>query len=498
MKNGVKIFLILSTLYPLYVTATDLFVTQTGSGNICSQSSPCSLGSALGSAGSGDTIYMGEGNYTIATSPMITLDQNPIQLIGGWDGVDSHSINVYPDVHVSVIDGNDNYQCMQLDPGSSVNIVGLTIANCRSDNNGSAIYGMGVDYLQLEDSKLVNNFASSSLLSKVYGGALFFQGDRIMIENTLFDDNGVLAVAGCYGGAVAIKDANATISKNRFTHNAGYDIAAFYYDGVTKDSSKLLFNENNITDNGLKGLKTRSQKGIVLLKDVNATFGKNLIANNFYPTHDSLVSYFFQTKNIYFQFYSNFVFHNTFKSHLFDLRDTTVNMVNNAVVQNYAVGSNDTTIYSINTSSVYKMYLIHNTFADNNSTNCLFRELDGSYVIDNNIFANCDIALNNGHSNMSASNNLADHVGAFAGGCEASGVMETDTVIGSAHFLNPSAGDYHIRKNSDAQNRALATTLSEDFDGDGRPQESVADIGADEYTPGREYFNTSVLMYLLN
>lgn len=44
-------------------TTTERFVTPTGSGSACTQSTPCALQTALDLATDGDTIYVAEGTY---------------------------------------------------------------------------------------------------------------------------------------------------------------------------------------------------------------------------------------------------------------------------------------------------------------------------------------------------------------------------------------------------------------------------------------------------
>ena len=52
----------------------------------------------------------------------------------------------------------------------------------------------------------------------------------------------------------------------------------------------------------------------------------------------------------------------------------------------------------------------------------------------------------------------------------------------AANFVDPSAGDYHIRADSPARDAAMvATDVTTDFEGLARPSGPASDIGADEY-----------------
>jgi hypothetical protein len=50
-------------------------------------------------------------------------------------------------------------------------------------------------------------------------------------------------------------------------------------------------------------------------------------------------------------------------------------------------------------------------------------------------------------------------------------------------FVNPAAGDLHLIQTATAAiDKGIAVSVTDDFDGQARPQGVASDIGADEYT----------------
>jgi len=75
-------------------------------------------------------------------------------------------------------------------------------------------------------------------------------------------------------------------------------------------------------------------------------------------------------------------------------------------------------------------------------------------------------------------NNTTDYSG---------GVGHTNDRSGDPAFVNPAAWDYHIGLGSAARDQGVNAGVTDDIDGDARPQGSGYDIGADEYTGAMSY-----------
>lgn len=80
--------------------------------------------------------------------------------------------------------------------------------------------------------------------------------------------------------------------------------------------------------------------------------------------------------------------------------------------------------------------------------------------------------------------NGADRRGAGA-------ITHSSDFTGDPLFVDPTAGDYHIRPGSAAIDRGVATTETEDIDGDSRPLGAGHDLGADELGPTASYVVSS-------
>jgi hypothetical protein len=90
------------------------------------------------------------------------------------------------------------------------------------------------------------------------------------------------------------------------------------------------------------------------------------------------------------------------------------------------------------------------------------------------------INLNQGLWANNTKNHNAGDGAAWAGTFNGLGTWSS---AASAGFVAPAAPNYnyHLRSDSAAKEKAIGSTTSNDIDGDARPFDAVADLGADEY-----------------
>ena len=193
----------------------------------------------------------------------------------------------------------------------------------------------------------------------------------------------------------------------------------------------------------------------------------------------------------YSQLYRNAVNRNIFYTNSSHLK-----AYNNFIVRNKARESGGAVLTYNNSSGTFDF----NTIADNNLTYAIQLFGSSSLSVRSNIFSNVSTVIRNNGLRVNTEHNLFHNVEAVTTGSGTT--TEEDNIAGSPNFNSFSRMDYHIRKNSDAQNRAIEIeNINDDIDGDTRPQDDEPDIGADEYTPGRdesEPVNPALILYLLN
>ncbi|RMF26766.1 MAG: DUF11 domain-containing protein, partial [Chloroflexi bacterium] len=105
-------------------------------------------------------------------------------------------------------------------------------------------------------------------------------------------------------------------------------------------------------------------------------------------------------------------------------------------------------------------------------------------IVQANIFVSHQVGLEAPAAVVPAYNDFFDN------GVDAQGLtLDATNLFTDPHFVNPTAGDYHLRPDSPLVDAGGETVLSEDFEGDVRPQDGdhdgvpVADIGYDEVIP---------------
>jgi parallel beta-helix repeat protein len=166
-------------------------------------------------------------------------------------------------------------------------------------------------------------------------------------------------------------------------------------------------------------------------------------------------------------------------------RNTTgVVLVNNVVAGNDgpAPDGGGVVLVAELSSQPIEATLLHNTVADNGAHGIL---VQGYVTLSgvNTILSGHTLGISVTHpasSTVGVDHTLWwDNVTDYA-----SGTSHTNDRSGDPVFVDPAAWDYHIGAGSAAIDQGVGAGVTADMDGDGRPQGSGYDIGADEYTSG--------------
>jgi parallel beta-helix repeat protein len=256
-------------------TATDWFVTATGSGSACSQVAPCDLQVALNQATDGDTIYVAEGVYTGTGAAVITITQSTT-IYGGWDGAASGAIARNPAAYPTTLDGEWARRVVHISGNITPTLDGFIVTR----GNASAASGGGIYVITatvtISGCQIHNNMADQN------GGGISLQRNT---RATLAGNRVYSNTAGWSGGGVSLSSESddAELTGNYVfsnTANSGGGINVDSSDNAQLTGNRVFSNTTRLSDGG----------GIQLYKSNYATLTDNQIYSNTAVTYGGGVS----------------------------------------------------------------------------------------------------------------------------------------------------------------------------------------------------------------
>jgi hypothetical protein len=466
----VGLFLFLSvTSQVACADSGNLFVTPTDSGTACTQVQPCALQTALAQATKGDTIYMVEGTYTGTGEAVVTIAES-ITLYGGWDGSPTGSVVRDPDAYPTVLDGEGARRVVYISGPVAPVLDGLVIRNGNAVGLGghdSYDAGGGVYIHQANASishcTITNNSAGpASSAGNGLGG-----GIALIANNTQLENNLIISNTARWGGGVRVVYGSPIFRHNQFVSNTSLFGGGMYLMGT-----QALVEDNLFQDNaGERG-------GGIYLSNAGATIVGNVIRDNQGGYGGGIGI------NIGFPAVvaGNLILNNKVDNDgggiSISYNDTKVH--NNVIADNQAPRGSG--VYVKQASPMFR----HNTIARNtggdgvgvfvggDATMALTNTVIVSHTVGITVTAGSTATLEATLWGLGLWANLTDWGG--------DGVILTDpeSIWGDPDLLDPDGGDYHIGPDSATIDAGVDAGVTDDIDGDTRPQGSGYDIGADE------------------
>jgi fibronectin type 3 domain-containing protein len=494
--------------------ATELFVKPAGSGSTCTQSSPCTLVTALATAAVDDAIYLAGGVYSGAGTEVVLLDRT-VSLLGGWNGAPSGAVVRDPVAYESILDGESARRVVKITGGAPA-LDGLTIWRGNASGQTPGCGGVfrttiacgGGELVAFADATLTDNLFVDNVAdttsqdpgSGALGGALHaYRPHSLTVSGNVFRDNLASSAAWGLGGAVQVDGARGKVSiaANRFAGNRGTTSdesagagGALSIAGTTAGGTVTVAN-NVFLDNIARAAAPSSDFG----SDGNAidAYGTDVKISGNVIRGDAggcaVRLYHFGG-----EFAGNTVASAAGFASLFVMEGGGAPL---RVTNNFLQGSSGATVRAqASPGQPVVLDLVGNTIVNSGSGSGVMILDNTTATLTNNIVSGHAVGIQViGNGTVAADHTLfwnkADD-----------GIRGADPIDGDPVFVNAAAGDFHIQEGSAAIGAGLQPFgcvsdgsgtcwyVTTDIDGEARPGLGGTDVGADELAPSRFDFGT--------
>jgi uncharacterized repeat protein (TIGR01451 family) len=370
----------------------------------------------------------------------------------------------------STLTGNEVYS-NTADSGGGIYLSSgsnITLTTNQVYSNTASMFGGGA---------LVHGVTSTMILgNEVYSNTANAGGGiRLSSNDATLRDNHVHGNAAHTSGGIDISEGDrATLSDNDVHHNTA-DFAAGIY--LAHSPTATLY-ANEVYSNTTNG----SGGGVTLGTSPGTTLASNRIHHNTAVEGGGV----YLSANSDTTIKGNWVYSNTtidYSGAGFYIRDSVgVELVNNMVTENQVIGGGHAPGIFCGRADVR---LLHNTLARNtggDGSGIFVGGWEGVYssvTLTNTILVSHTVGISVAAGSTAMFNatlwgNDEDW--------EGDGTIVTGTldVWGDPGFVAPDKGDYHIGSNSVALDVGVEAGVSDDIDGDSRPNSTAPELGADE------------------
>jgi uncharacterized repeat protein (TIGR01451 family) len=309
---------------------------------------------------------------------------------------------------------------------------GLFQNNASTSSSGGGLYAASA--LVLTDTQFLSNTAN------LQGGGIYVQA-ATTIDGAVFQSNHVISTTS-YGGGLFVANTLNLINTQFLSNTSGYQGGGVFSNNSTNSVlQNNLFQYNSASDDG---------GAIDLFGAVNAILRQNRFLNNDATNGGGALYVGTSTATLDNNFFAN---------------NTSTN------------GAADVGEGSLGSSSLTGR---HNSFAGSGTAISAGGDINGDVItLTNSIFDGYSVGAKTGPFAASITLNrvLWNNVTTQTSG---SGISIGNAITGTPAFVNRTNGDLHLTSASYAIEHGVSTALTNDIDGEARPQGQASDLGADE------------------